>query len=76
MNFYIYKLKHFQIFSLSIQKVKLTFDMHNSLKKKENMNMNSRYFSKCICGQLLGLKIQLNMKIPTINLIFKLLTFW
>lgn len=34
MNFYIYELKHFQIFSLSIQKVKLTFDMHNSLKKK------------------------------------------
>lgn len=35
MNFYIYELKHFQIFSLSIQKVKLTFDMHNSLKEKK-----------------------------------------
>lgn len=38
------------------------------------MNMNSKYFSKCIYGKLLGLKIQLNMKIPTISLIRKLIT--
>lgn len=36
--------------------------------------MNSKYFSKCIYGKLLGLKIQLNMKIPTISLICKLIT--
>lgn len=36
--------------------------------------MNSKYFSKCIYGKLLGLKIQLNMKIPTISLIRKLIT--
>lgn len=37
------------------------------------MNMKSKYFSKCIYGKLLGLKIQHNMKIPTINLICKLI---
>lgn len=36
--------------------------------------MNSKYFSKCIYGKLLGLKIQHNMKIPTISLICKLIT--